>query len=161
MTNHLFVTIIFLILAANMQVRSAPQSFTGKIKICVQAEKTFQRGMCVCVEVGKHWQLTCLRDQDRLLQQKGHFILRYTVCISHLKNCFTLIKLSLCKKRVNNLPQSRVDCVYFLLMNFLDGSAARLQLFKSTPTISATCSDEVAGSSNEAEDTSEALEHGW
>lgn len=75
MMNQFLITIIFLIPAANMQMSRVPQPYTGKIKICVQAGKTLQHGMCacvcvcvkVCVKVKMHWQMTCLRDQDRLL----------------------------------------------------------------------------------------------
>lgn len=52
--------------------------------------------------------------------------------------------------------------ISFLLNEFVlpvDRPAACLQLFKSTPAISATRSDETAVSSDEAEDTSEVLEH--
>lgn len=96
MTNHLFITIIFLILAANMQVRSAPQSFTGKIKICVQAEKTFQRGMCVCVcESEKALAADMVKGPGQAAATKGSFYLTIYCMYKSPEKLFYLDKIKL------------------------------------------------------------------
>lgn len=73
MRNQLFITIISVILAANVQVRSASPQYEGKI------ENSFQRE-CVSVRVSR-WMHVCksvslegdhFRDQDRLMEQQGH-----------------------------------------------------------------------------------------
>lgn len=72
MRNRLFITIISVVLAANVQVRSASPLFEGKIETSSQHE-------CVSVRVCQ-WMHVCksvsldggdFGDQDRLVEQQA------------------------------------------------------------------------------------------